>query len=469
MINNPSNLYKGDAVVFNAMPYVQYAEKLRQQKAAKDEALDKYYQNLPNTINEKGLRDQDVEGLHERVGDMQKYWMENKNQIRKGTTPEAYNYGKMLRDIKGGVTTSLGDAGTSLKIGQKRLDPKNSYMFEGPEQESAILAHDLPVWDEGHKSIHLPTFSLPPAPFDQQKYGNNFTGSNGVKITPKVTYESIPGSPLQKMEVTSYDLSKDDLDRIHKIAATELHNNRSFKSFLKEGIDQDSAAAMKEKFEKYYGHEIKTDEDAATAYSLIGNIPNPQRKAVKNDEAVMSAKNKEWDRRNGITFGQSLEKIAANKSSGVNDSVGYLTDEYFANHGKVLPDKDVQTLKVTAPNVNVQGYVIASDIHPNDNTTITGRDASKKQQGVKPIKLSNGEDAYLVEEGTGDWIGVNGKIDREAVRRNVLEKRQNTKVKINQAGNKSAFGAHPLPKDKPRTVKQNGHTFVWDEKTGTYQ
>ncbi len=55
---NPNNLYSGGQVVLDSTPYRIDYQRQQAKRAAADEALDKYFQNLPNTINDKGLRDQ---------------------------------------------------------------------------------------------------------------------------------------------------------------------------------------------------------------------------------------------------------------------------------------------------------------------------------------------------------------------------------------------------------------------------
>ena len=57
---NPNNLYSAGNVVLDSNPYMRVALQARERKAAREEAVDKYYQNLPNTLNDKGLRDQEV-------------------------------------------------------------------------------------------------------------------------------------------------------------------------------------------------------------------------------------------------------------------------------------------------------------------------------------------------------------------------------------------------------------------------
>ena len=84
---NPSNLYSGEAERFNSQPSVTLAANLMAKRQAREDALDKYYSGLPNTINDKGVRDIDIPVIHQKVGEMQQYYMQNKAQIQQGTTP----------------------------------------------------------------------------------------------------------------------------------------------------------------------------------------------------------------------------------------------------------------------------------------------------------------------------------------------------------------------------------------------
>ena len=135
-----------------------------------------------------------------------------------------------------------------------------------------------------------------------------------------------------------------------------------------------------------------------------------EKKNPKIDKVLKE--NKEWDRRNKITFGQSMAKIAANKAAGLPpEDLGYLSDEVAAEVG--------QDLEVELGGKRTQRRVIfVDDVDPERLNLIIGKDPSKPMQsGVKaiPIKVPQPDGSVIVKKGyyqdlnTGDWEGNNGQ------------------------------------------------------------
>lgn len=264
-IINPSNLYSGGQGLLKDN-VVDYITKLELHKRAKDEALDKYYQNLPATINEKGVRDQDIPGLHQKINETQQYWMENRDKIKKGNTPESFNYNRMWRDVKGGVTMSQNAAGTSLKLGSARLDPKKAYMFKGADKEDMLMANELPVWDANHKNIDLAQFSSV-QPLDTKKHLQPLDKIKANDVEPR--YEKIDGDPYNKMEIREKKYSPDDLSAVYVYSQEQLNNNGGFEKALETAVQNpETAAQLTDLFKRQYGREPKSENDLAAAYTL---------------------------------------------------------------------------------------------------------------------------------------------------------------------------------------------------------
>ena len=446
----PSNLYSGNAVVVNAMPYVQYADKLKREKAAKEEALDKYYQNMPNTLNSKGMRDQDIPGLHERQNEIQQYWAANRDAIRKGNTPEAFNLGKMFRETQGAIDQSKNRAATSLLLGKARLDPKKQYMFRGQDREAALLAHEEPVWNPEAKGIDLTTYDVPPPPL-QQKDLIRLTAD--IKPGVRTSTKPHPTDKYKEIEVSTPYLDPKQLDDIQKRAATALHNNWSFEEEIKNKLSQ--TPEIKEKldlvFKNNYGRLPQSQEDVAAAYLLsnMGNLAETE-KPRPNWKAREDLK---WGRKldfNKLTFGQSLTKIRANKSGDGSgeDEVRYITDENVEKHGKEFP-KELEVQAEKSFGFKPVGYIEAKDIDVRDFDVIRGFDKSKGQPGVNPIEFE-GKEVYLIQD-DGNWVGSDGKvIDREAVKDSWLKGKTKQTITIGSKGQRGTKADIPVIKEKKK-------------------
>ncbi len=165
-IHLPSNLYAGEAERFNMMPHVQFSTQLLAQRKAKDEAIDNYYKDLPNTINDKGVRDRDIPAIAGVKTQIQEYWSKNKDAIRKGNTPEALALQKMYRDANYLVRESQNAAQVDLELGKRRFQGGSEHIFTNPEFMQQQQSHDLPVGDPNRTPIDLAHITLPPKPFE---------------------------------------------------------------------------------------------------------------------------------------------------------------------------------------------------------------------------------------------------------------------------------------------------------------
>lgn len=188
----------------------------------------------------------------------------------------------------------------------------------------------------------------------------------------------------------------------------------------------------------------------------IGNALSSEVKNAKNEGAIMAAKNTEWDRRNKIGFKESLAKIAANKAAGLPpENTGYLSDNVADDAGENIAIPPPVAKNLGLPE-NVEGYkiVYTDKVDPERLNIIRGYD--KGQPGVAPLQVPqpNGStrSAFVVDIGTGDWLGNNGqKISREAVKDRYIKQVSPTKFKT-QIGTKAV--------EKKETTAKNSK---WDK------
>lgn len=145
----PSNLYSGNAVVVDAMPYVRYADTLKKQKIAKDEALNQYYSKLSEKINTAGVRSQDLDGeqggILRDIEEWKKDWMGNKGDIMKGGASQQDSMSKYQR-ILNKIGQSKARAKMEVDMGKAKLEGKYD-----PDDD------DLNIIDKIGKSIYDPT------------------------------------------------------------------------------------------------------------------------------------------------------------------------------------------------------------------------------------------------------------------------------------------------------------------------
>jgi len=74
---NQQGMYQG-AAPLNPLPYVNIALQQRARRQAREDAIDKYYRELPNTINDKGVRDQEIPLINEYRNKIFEYGVKKK-------------------------------------------------------------------------------------------------------------------------------------------------------------------------------------------------------------------------------------------------------------------------------------------------------------------------------------------------------------------------------------------------------
>ena len=142
-------MYNAGAERVSSQPSVNiYAQHL-QRKQAREEALDAYEMNRMNRMNEQGVRDIDRPGLDAKVLDMKTFYQANKDRIRKGGTPEAYNYEKMFRDTLGGISKSKNATARAETFNKIRLERQKLGRNTPEDWFNEYTQHeDTPIWDE---------------------------------------------------------------------------------------------------------------------------------------------------------------------------------------------------------------------------------------------------------------------------------------------------------------------------------
>lgn len=287
MLHNPSNLYSGGQGILRDN-VVDYVTALENKKRAKDEALDKYYQNLPNTINEKGMMEKDIPGLHQKLNEINQYWLDNKDKIKKGNTPENFNHNKLWREARQGANMSISSAPIHKKIADYKANPKKANMFKGPDREQMILDANRSVWEPEYKPLDLTKFDYIP-PLDITKHNQQLSRFKPDPQSP--VYEDIPGDKLNRTEVINKKLSENDLFGLTMLSHSQVNEDPSFSKHLENYLQKNPQEAVKlnELFTKNYGRPINPDSegDIATAYNLSQIDLTPTRTVKPNKQATM--------------------------------------------------------------------------------------------------------------------------------------------------------------------------------------
>lgn len=144
-LHNPAGLYHQDIYQMNYQPYVNTILKARQQKAAREEAIDKYYRELPSKINDAGVRDADRPYIEELRNGIYSFGLQNKDAIKKGDGAAQLGMERKFRELESAVNRSKGAAKSDLTIGQTILKKENNWLPDDDEFMEANRKHSLPI------------------------------------------------------------------------------------------------------------------------------------------------------------------------------------------------------------------------------------------------------------------------------------------------------------------------------------
>jgi len=355
---NQQGMYQS-AAPLNPLPYVNIAMQARQRKAAREEAIDKYYQKLPDTINDKGVRDNEVPIINEGKNKIFEFGVKNREALR---NPKLDNgaaqltLDKMMRELSGIARESQNRAKTDLQLGKWRFSKEKEYIFKKPTFMQLHDAHNKTIGEEGSKGIDIASLDIPPKPLDLNSLRKELKDFKYSEGTPIVSDH--PTDKSLQVVTSNPQFDEDSKKKLYDFAATKLHTDDSFEETIKNGLAETGLLQnLVEIAKKQFGVQDvsnMTDEDLAAAF-LYSQIPTSKTESKVQPNYTNRTADKrtydeaEWDRRTAANQRNSLEKIAANKrAQGLdgNETTGNAFDElggvqpiYLQSGGKI--DKGV--------------------------------------------------------------------------------------------------------------------------------
>jgi len=426
MLVNPRNLYSGGQGLFDSSPYRAAYERNQRLKAAKEEALNKYFTELPNKINSAGVRDAERPVIDRKLLDIKKFGIENKDAIAKGGAAR-FNYEKEIQGLSNLIDESKQLGKSDLQFGKAYWNKDMAHVFDDPEFMEKKRRNDLPIGDPEHQSFNF-SEAPPLRPFDVDKNKKVLN----VSIKPDETKPLVtkdPSDPLYDIVTQVPVFGEQKLNALRSDALMKVDNDPSFKAFInKASQSAETKALLQKTFKEVFKEDLNDDYDAAAAFQYLQLVPPPQKvKRVIDAGAMNKARGEEWDRRNRLTFRQSMQKIAANKQGGISEDTGYLSDEVASEVGE-----DMET--TFGGEKRVRRVIFVDKVDPDRLDIIRGRDLNKKQIGVKPIPMKTPDGkirfGYYQDLETGDWEGENGQvISRERVKDAYVNKYAPSKFK----------------------------------------
>jgi len=394
-IQNHPALYSGGGERLNSQPIVNIYAQTLLRRQARDEALDEYERNRINRINEAGLRDQDREGLDNRVLELKGYYNANKDAIRKGNNAAAYEYEKMFRDNLNYISESKDAAARAdafNKLRQERLRMGRSTPQEWFEDYSS---HELPIRSEGRKHLDVTKYMSQIKPkYDQQKSMKLLSEVKKVPSAPR--YEPIPGQPDLRNEIIEYKLDDEGKQAISAIAMNEYDVNDGFADHVQSVIND---PIRRGRLEQVFESNFKTKPNSPQEYAVAVKLDELQPTMVKTKAVA------DWPYRTAENQKNKERNIRLNAANQNNKQTGgrNLSDyDVLGNYGG-----KVKVQKISVP-VGSSGFKEEKEMTIIPYTDIDAHD--KELLGpVGPYTDANKGRYYVVRE-NGDWEGAGGQV-----------------------------------------------------------
>lgn len=416
------NIYTLGQVQVSTQPLAQLQGQLLAKQQAKEEALDKYYNDLTGKITSAGMHSKDIPGFLKEKEDLAKYWNSNKNEISKG------GLAKQEFDARANKIFS--------HIEQSKGDVKFLYDMRDKEIED----EDMPKLAARGRSIYDPAYYKDPNTLTPYDY-SDFT--HFVPLPDVAKQNSYWGAITQGFEPKTREYEKDAKGNI---IYTPIPDSFGKKAKYKEGYGVDQIKAMADRAASY----VSTDE----GYKKLYNIPlNDAAKATKQNlplspEFVELKKAFDYyypggimDTPEEVAKAAAIVRLQKIKNEGEKEFPGdkskfYATDAAIkaraAGGGGELTvaDYDMLTPYVYNKGVTKKGLfgitkpktiIYKKDIDPKDYEFMIGED-------VIPYKDENKQQYFIVDSESGDWEAQNATISKSSVARRNMDRTSMSEV-----------------------------------------
>ena len=249
MVPISPNIYSAEAVIFDNKGLFDLQQKLAAKKAAKEEALNKYFTDLQGKINTAGVRTKDLRidssnpaspGILTDIENWQKNWLSNKESISKGGLAQQEHlnrFNEIVRRIQ------------QSKDRVKTLEEVSKLKQQGKINEEDFLTIDkidASIYDpKGYKKDGVTEYGIgdfsefvPTLDISKRKQIADFA-SAGIEAAGKINEKTII-DPYTKRKVTTFDKVY-TLDQLRKMAerAIAISSDKSalktYNKLLQEG------------------------------------------------------------------------------------------------------------------------------------------------------------------------------------------------------------------------------------------
>lgn len=451
-----SNPYASGAVVFDSTPYVEYYIREQQKEQAKDEALDKYYQEEMSKISPAGMRADDLPIFNQKFNELKKVWIENKDAIKNPTKygfEKAQQFNQLKADLMSIPVESKQEKEVEAAVLKVLADPTKRKLVDIPKLSEQMRMQKMPIRTEGRKSVdlaNLPFLVEEYTPQERLTYFKNLLSTSGKK--------GEYGTPIKTgrfTQITPYteEYSTETLKKIGDAARADALRDGKLEATAKSDFEKsppEIKLQLDELHRKYYNRPIQGAEDLLAAAAIqFGLLSKEQsQKKETNEEAKFDAAEAGRNMRN-------LRSAAASQGGTNVVTSGNIIDEIDAGETTLGSGKKV---------IISQGEVFNSDKTPYNGQIFITRDKLPASL-YSALNVMGTDDLFLKGNKGFTAKVVDGQIESlsdERIGRVDRRFLENAQLKLNtepQKGRQMQFGGNKQ-QPKQKEVKET-KTFVF--------
>lgn len=353
---NP-NLYNGGAVVFNTAPFAQFYLQQQAKRQAKQEALNKYYDDQAKAITPTGMRAKDIEGgWSNKFQQWQELGTKNRENLLRPTR-DGYKtlneFNRLANELKSDIEKSKQLAGYEKELREYKMSGKWN-----PTDDDMAIADDVgkSIYDPNKKWLGLDALSVNVPDLDLNKFVKDAVGQNkrDKMVVGEPKFDSAKGTQA----ITYEERFSPQTIRSIADSALAFAQRPDVRKTFSHALESDDLPSLQQAYETVYpGKMVTTPEQAAQAYIIraIG-APTGRSEEVKSwtDPNRSFNQQKELAR---IRHGYALSEIdhrnlkkKVEEQGGANSYIQKLIDDaqpgYYKNADGTI--REVLTLKSTA-------------------------------------------------------------------------------------------------------------------------
>lgn len=432
------NIYTLGQVQVSSQPLAQLQGQLLAKKQAREEALDKYFENKTKELSRKGIADNDYDNYNKKLNGIKDYWYKNKDSISKGGLAQR-DFESMVDDLKDFTYQSINKKNEIAKVAELVAAKK----IEDDKDVNVLSRIELPI---GHPDRLKPNGTpyglsdfkayIPMPEVSELKSFWDFT-KEGMKpkdveyekdAKGKIIYTPVGPDSFDTKVKFKEKFSNDQInamaDKAAQLAAYSDRFQKYFNLYLNNPTSPEFAELKQIHMEQFPGNEMDTPQEVARALSVLNN-----RKFVNTGEKVIPGKKKEAEYKSALT-------VSRQKAGG-----GEVDLSEYDLLGQYAQAKGKKSKGIFGIGGGSKIYINKKDIDPKDYELIASKD-------VQPLTDKFGEEYFEVDPNTGDWKAENATISAASVARRLFDRTSLSEEKRGATGFKPSAPIPGKAKDK---------------------